>query len=179
MTDNLVQVARLLGAHGVRGDVRLQSLTEDPEACFAYGDFLDEAGAPLLSPLKWRAAKSHFIVTPREPRSKEAWDAMRGEGVFVPRARLPALDAEDEYYVEDLVGAAIVSPAGETIGSLRAVQNFGAGDLLEIAPAGGGPTVFVPFTEAAAPEVDPAARRIVVADFAAWAEAGAGGRAEG
>ena len=76
-------------------------------------------------------------------------------------ARATALDAADEYYHADLIGLAVVDTAGAAIGRVVAIQNFGAGDLVEVAPAAGGETVLLPFTEAVVPRIDIAAGRIV------------------
>ena len=165
----LIVVGVLKGAHGVRGDVRVKSFTQDPEACFGYGPLLSEAGAPILEAVSVRPAKDHFIVKPARPRQKEAWDALKGAKLHVPREALEALD-DDEFYIEDLVGLKAVSETGAVIGRVKAVQDFGAGDLLEIAPNGGGKTVLVPFSIETAPEIDMEAGRIVLVDFAAWAD---------
>ncbi|MEO0983527.1 MAG: ribosome maturation factor RimM [Pseudomonadota bacterium] len=166
--DGLVVVGVILGAHGVRGDVRVKSFTEEPEACFAYGALLSAEAAALVEAKSWRPAKDHFIVTPAHPKQKEEWDALKGALLHIPRAALPPTE-DDELYVEDLIGLAAVAPDGAGLGTVKAVQDFGAGDLLEIAPAGGGASVLVPFTEAEAPDVDLAAGRIVIADFETWA----------
>lgn len=166
--DKLIAVGVLKGAHGVRGEVRVKSFTADPEAVFGYGPLLDEAGAVLLTPKSARPGKDHFIVRPKEQKQKEDWDALRGRLLHVPRAALPAAD-EDEFYIEDLAGMAVFTNDGSPAGRVRAVQDFGAGDLLEIELTGQASTVFVPFTRADVPEVDIAARRIVIPDLAAWA----------
>ncbi|MEO1642434.1 MAG: 16S rRNA processing protein RimM, partial [Pseudomonadota bacterium] len=74
MTDKLVVLGVILGAHGVRGDVRVKSFTEEPEDIFAYGPLLNKNSKTLLTPTSARPAKAHFIVTPEERRQKEDWD---------------------------------------------------------------------------------------------------------
>jgi 16S rRNA processing protein RimM len=170
-TDNrLIVVGVLKGAHGVRGDVRVRSFTADPDAVFDFGPLLDESGKVILTPKSARPGKDHFIVRPKEQKQKEEWDAMRGTLLHVPRASLPDAD-EDEFYIEDLVGLDVYTGGSERAGRVRAVQDFGAGDLLEIDLAGGG-SIFVPFTLADVPVVDLAARRVVVATLEEWAAAG-------
>lgn len=169
----LIVVGVLRGAHGVRGDVRVQSFTAEPEDCFAYGPLLDEKGGALLEAVSARPAKDHFIVRPKTLRQKEEWDALKGVKLYVPRDAFEAPE-DDEFYIEDLVGLAAVSPEGASVGRVKAVQNYGAGDLLEIAPMAGGKSVFVPFTEAAVPDVDLEAGRIVILEFDAWADESAG-----
>ena len=167
--NRLIVVGVLKGAHGVRGDVRVRSFTADPDAVFDFGPLLDEAGKVIVTPKSARPAKGHFIVRPKEQKQKEDWDALRGTLLYVPRASLPEAD-EDEFYIEDLVGLDVYTGGSERAGRIRAVQDFGAGELLEIDLAGGG-SVFVPFTLADVPVVDLAAGRVVLATLEEWLEA--------
>ena len=164
--DRLIVVGAIKGAHGVRGEVRVKSFTADPEAVFSYGPLLDQAGVPVLTPVSARPGKDHFIVRPKEHKQKEDWDGMRGTLLHVPRACLPET-GEDEFYVEDLVGLDVFAGGGEPAGRVRALQDFGAGDLLEIDLADGG-SVMVPFTLADVPVIDLAARRVVVPGLEDW-----------
>ncbi len=166
--DRLIAVGVLKGAHGVRGEVRVKSLTADPEALFEYGPLRNADGIVILTPESIRPGKDNFIVQPREILQKEAWDAMRGALLHVPRAALPAADA-DEYYVEDLVGLDVRDGSGQTAGQIRAVQNYGAGDLLEVEITGRPGTVFVPLTLADVPVIDIAARCVDIPGLADWA----------
>lgn len=166
--DKLIAVGVLKGAHGVRGEVRVKSLTTDPEAVFGYGPLLDDKGAVLLTPKAARPGKDHFIVRPKEQKQKEDWDALRGRILHVPRAALPAAE-DDEFYIEDLAGLDVYAAGDSPAGRVRAVQDFGAGDLLEIELTGQASTIFVPFTRADVPVVDIAARRIVIPELASWA----------
>lgn len=165
----LVVVGAILGAHGVRGDVRVRSFAAEPEACFTYGPLLNEAGEVLLEADAVRPAKTHFIVRPREPKQKEAWDALKGARLHVPRDRLGPLE-EDEFFIDDLVGLTVFAGGDTAVGTVSAVHNFGAGDLIEIDPADGGKSVLVPFTREDVPQVDLKARRLVVATLDLWAE---------
>ena len=92
----LIVVGALAGAHGVRGDVRVRSFTDEAEAIFDFDALLDEAGKPLLKVARYRPASDHFIVTPATPRQKEEWDAMKGVKLHVSRSDLPPAD-EDEF----------------------------------------------------------------------------------
>ena len=169
MTDKLVTLGVILGAHGVRGDVRVKSFTAEPEDLFAYGPLLGKAGESLLTPVSARPAKSHFIVAPEERRQKEEWDALKGTELCVERSLLPETD-DDEVYVDDLVGLAVNDLEAKPLGRIKAVLNHGAGDLLEIAPSGGGKPVLVPFTLADVPDLDLAAGTVTVATFEIWAD---------
>ncbi|MEM6901188.1 MAG: ribosome maturation factor RimM [Pseudomonadota bacterium] len=167
--DTLVVVAVILGAHGVRGDLRVRSFTEFSEDAFSYGPLLDQDANALVEPLKALPAKDHFIVTPKTSRQKEEWDAMKGKLLHVPRSLLPDPE-DDEIYIDDLVGLSVKAIDGAVIGLVKAVQNFGAGDLLEVAPNENLKTVFVPFTEDDVPEIDIAAGYLVAATFDLWAD---------
>ncbi len=173
---NLIVVGVLKGAHGVRGDVRVKSFTADPQDCFAYGALLDDTGETVLTPRNVRATKDHFIVSPLQPRQKEAWDALRGTFLHVPRDAFPQT-GEDEYYIADLVGLEVFGGGGEKRGQIKAVQNYGADDLLEIQPETGGNSIFVPFTRADVPTVNLAAKRVIIPDFELWAAQAAAGNA--
>ncbi len=167
----LVVVAAIAGAHGVRGDVRVKSFTAEPEACFAYGPLLDDTGVEVLRAAAIRPGPQALVVTPVRPRSREDWEAMKGRRLHVPRAALPEPD-EDEFYIEDLVGLSVFAGGHAPVGTVRAIQDFGAGDLIEVMLADGRRSVFVPFTRADVPVVDLAAGRLVVADWETWSDPG-------
>jgi 16S rRNA processing protein RimM len=152
VADSLIQVGRVAGAFGVRGEVRLSAYTEDPLALVAYKTLLRQDGSPGLTVLQGRSAKGSLVCRCAEIETKEQADALRGLRLFVPRALLPEPD-EDEFYLTDLVGLAVVTPEGGMLGSIKSVQDFGAGDILEITRAQGGPTWYLPFTREAVPQV--------------------------
>lgn len=159
--DPLILVARVAGAFGVRGEVRLTTYTADPLAVAGYGRLLREDGAPGLTVLFAREAKGGVIARTRELDSKEAADALRGLKLHVPRSALPAPEDEDEFYLTDLIGLNVLTPDGAPLGRVKAVDNFGAGDLLEIDPGEGSATWYLPFTRENVPEVDLAAGRLL------------------
>ncbi|MEL6567402.1 MAG: ribosome maturation factor RimM [Pseudomonadota bacterium] len=166
---DLVVVGALMGAHGVRGDVKVKSFTAEPADVFTYGPLLDEAGAIVLDATNIRPAKAHFIATPKSPRTREDWETLKGTRLHVPLEALPDTD-DDEIYVDELLGLSASDSEGAALGKVKAVQNYGAGDLLEIAPAGGGASVFIPFTEEDVPDIDLAGRRITITSWALWTE---------
>jgi 16S rRNA processing protein RimM len=151
----------------VRGDVRVTSFTADPGNAFAYGPLLGADGAALVTAVSVRAASTHFIVTPKEKRQKEAWDALKGTPLFVPRKALPEPDDAEEFYHEDLIGLSAYRD-GVVVARVRAVQNFGGGDLLELTPISGGESWLIPFTREAVPTVDLRAGRIELGDIDPW-----------
>lgn len=166
---DLVVVGAIIGAHGVRGDVRVKSFTAVPDDLFDYGPLLAEDGTALLDPKKVRPAKAHFIVIPAAPKQKEAWDALKGSRLYIPRDRLPET-AEGEYYIEDLVGLDVFAGGDVPIGRVKAVLNHGAGDLIEVQRQSGGKPVLVPFTLADVPTVDINRGRLVISTFEIWAD---------
>lgn len=159
-TDNLILVARVAGAFGVKGEVRLATFTADPMAVLAYRDLLRETGAPGLTLTGARPAKGGVVVRAKEIETREQAEAARGLRLYIPRERLPAPEDEDEYYLVDLIGLAVVTPQGEPLGVVRTVHDFGAGDLLEVEPPHGA-SWWLPFTREAVPEVRMADRTLV------------------
>jgi 16S rRNA processing protein RimM len=154
--DKLIVVGQIAGAFGVKGEVRVRSFTDDPEAIFEYGPLLDIAGNVVLTPVRHRSLNDLFSVTAKEQHQREAWEAMRGTLLHAPRAALPEVE-EGEVYVADLIGARVVHVDGRDLGVVKTVQNFGAGELLEIKPSTGA-TFLLPFTEENFPGVDMGAR---------------------
>lgn len=156
----LVLVGAIAGAFGVRGEVKVRPFTADPDGIVRYGPLLDKAGRAVLTPKSWRPIKDALAVTAPEVTSREQAEALRNTALYVPRALLPAPD-EDEFYHVDLIGCRVETLAGDVLGVVKAVQDFGAGDLLEVHEAAGR-SAFYLFTKAAAPLVDVQRRRIVV-----------------
>lgn len=153
-------VARIGAAHGVRGAVKLWTFTEDPFAVRDYGPLLTKDGARQFEIAQVRAAKDHLVATLKGIATREDAERLNGIELYVAREKLPATD-EGEYYHADLIGLAAVSASDEPLGRVLAIHNFGAGDIIEIAPPHG-PTLLLPFTNAVVPTVDLAAGRVVI-----------------
>jgi 16S rRNA processing protein RimM len=153
-------IARIGAAHGVRGAVKLWTFTEDPLAVKAYGPLLTKDGARSFEVATAREAKGHLVATLKGIATREDAERLNGLELYVAREKLPATE-EDEYYHADLIGLAAVNAASEPIGRVTAIHNFGAGDIIEIAPAHGA-TMLLPFTNAVVPSVDLAAGRVVI-----------------
>ncbi len=156
--DRPVTLAVIIGAHGVTGEVRLKVFAEDLEAHKSFN-----AGALTLKSL--RPGNNGAIARFAEIADRNAAEALRGTELAVPRSALPPL-AEGEYYHVDLLGLPAVSAAGEPLGRVVAIDNYGAGDVLEIerAPTDerAGKRFMVPMSPAAVPEWS--AERLVVAN---------------
>jgi len=153
-------VARIGAAHGVRGAVKLWTFTEDPLAVQAYGPLITKDGSRQFEVATAREAKGHLVATLKGVATREEAERLNGIELYVARDQLPATD-DDEYYHADLIGLAAVTAGDAPLGRVIAIHNFGAGDIIEIAPPHG-PTLLLPFTNAVVPTVDLAAGRVVV-----------------
>ena len=153
-------VARIGAAHGVRGAVKLWTFTEDPLAIKRYGPLTTKDGARQFEIANVREAKDHLVATFKGVASRNDAEKLNGIELYVPRENLPATD-DDEYYHADLIGLAAVTSADQPLGCVVAIHNFGAGDIIEIAPPKG-PTMLLPFTNAVVPTVDLAGGRVVI-----------------
>ena len=153
-------VARIGAAHGVSGAVKLWTFTEDPLAVKRYGPLTTKDGARQFEVATAREANGHLVATLKGVATREEAERLNGLELYIAREKLPATD-EDEYYHADLIGLAAVSATHEPIGRVTAIHNFGAGDIIEIAPPHGS-TLLLPFTNAVVPTVDLANGRVVI-----------------
>jgi 16S rRNA processing protein RimM len=154
-------VARIGAAHGVRGAVKLWTFTEDPLAVKTYGPLTTKDGARQFEVTHAREAKGHLVATLKGIATREEAERLNGVELYIARDKLPATD-ENEYYHADLIGLAAVNAANEPLGRVIAIHNFGAGDIIEIAPPQGA-TLLLPFTNAVVPSVDLAGGRVIIA----------------
>jgi 16S rRNA processing protein RimM len=155
-------VAQIGGAHGIRGEVKLKSFTADPMAVRGYGPLQSEDGTVSVEIEALRPAKGHLVARLRGVADRNAAERLANLRLFVPRERLPP-PAADEFYHADLIGLRAVTADGTEIGTVVAMHDFGAGDILELRPPAGGTTIMLPFTDAFVPSIDIAGGRIVVA----------------
>jgi 16S rRNA processing protein RimM len=164
---DLVLVGEFGRAHGLKGEVRLKSYTGDPLAIASYRPLTAADGQRILLGKNARqapgGAPDMLIVQVEGVTSREAAEALNRTALYLERDRLPPPDGEDEFLLADLIGLPVQGEAGETVGTIVDVPNYGGGDLIEIAPVKGGATALLPFTRAFVPVVDIAQKRIVVA----------------
>ncbi|HEV7601407.1 MAG TPA: ribosome maturation factor RimM [Bradyrhizobium sp.] len=153
-------VARIGAPHGVGGAVKLWTFTEDPFAVKRYGPLVTRDGARSFEVATAREAKGHLVATLKGVATREEAERLNGIELYIAREKLPATDT-DEYYHADLIGLAAVTAANQPIGRVTAIHNFGAGDIIEIAPPHGA-TMLLPFTNAVVPAVDLAGGRVVI-----------------
>jgi 16S rRNA processing protein RimM len=154
-----VCVGIVTGPHGVRGLVKVRPFTADPADLTAYGTPTDGAGTPRPFTVM-NAIKGQILVRFDGVNDRDQAEALRGLRLYVPRAALPEPE-EDEYYHADLIGLTAILPDGAVLGLVRAVYDFGAGDVLEVIGSGRSPTM-VPFTKAVCPLVDVPGGRVLV-----------------
>ncbi|HVX79361.1 MAG TPA: ribosome maturation factor RimM [Bradyrhizobium sp.] len=153
-------VARIGAAHGVRGQVKLWTFTEDPLAVMRYGPLSTKDGSRQFEVTQVREARDHLVASLKGIATRNDAERLNGLELYVARERLPATD-DDEYYHADLIGLAAITTADRPLGRVVAIHNFGAGDIIEIAPPEGA-TLLLPFTNAVVPTVDLAGGRVVI-----------------
>lgn len=156
----MVCVAAIAGAYGVRGEVRLKSFTAEAETIADYSPLTTEDGSRSFDVRITRSIKNGLAARLTGISTKEEADEMRGLKLYVPRDRLPDLP-DDEYYYADLIGLEVRDTGGTVLGRVKSVQNHGSTDLLEIHGPGLKATVLLPFTLEAVPTVDLATGRII------------------
>ncbi len=160
--DRLVLVGRFGAAQGVRGEVRLHSYTSDPQAISGYRPLTDSSRGQAFVFERLRSLKDDMLVVKvKGVETREEASALTGVELFARRDQLPE-PSEDEFYCDDLVGLLAATGDGRRLGHVAAIVNYGAGDILEIAPEGGGEALLLPFTKTVVPTIDFSAGRIVV-----------------
>jgi 16S rRNA processing protein RimM len=166
MVENNRILVGVIGApHGVRGEMRLKSFTGDPTAIASYGALSTEDGRRTFSILSLRRIKEDMVVVRlKDVDDRAAAETLTNTRLYIDRASLPPTE-EDEFYHADLIGLRAETSGGALVGHVTTMQNFGAGDLLEIAPARG-ETILVPFTKKFVPHVDLGGGRVILADEA-------------
>ena len=161
LTQDRVCVGQFAGAHGVRGLVRIRSFTEAPMDVASYGPVEDESGSRRFMLQPKSMAKGAVVAAVEGIADRDAAQLLSGTRLYVPRDRLPPIEAEDEFYQADLIGCAVVDLEGTALGTVHAVHDFGAGTVLEVRRPGA-EALLLPFTEEVVPAVDIAARRLTV-----------------
>jgi len=152
-SERRVLLAAVAGAHGVSGRVRLKCFTETPEAVGTYGPLSDESGERVFEVRVTGQTKGGVIAELSGVRKRETAEALKGVALYAPRAALPDLDDEEDYYHADLIGLVVETLDGNRLGLVRAIHDFGAGDVLDVKPSKGGGTM-LPFTREIVQTVD-------------------------
>jgi 16S rRNA processing protein RimM len=158
----LVLLGRFGAPHGLSGEIRLQSFTDDPKAIAGYGPLVDKSGQHQFALSHVRLhGKDMLVARVAGVADRNGAERLKGVELYAPRENLPEPD-EDEFYLADLIGLRAEASSGAPLGVVTAVRNFGAGNILEIAPGEGGETRLFPFTKAVVPVVDLAGGRVVI-----------------
>lgn len=155
-------MGRIGAAHGIKGEVRIQSFTEDPLAIMDYGPLATNKPGLVIEITDARTTTNVLVARIKGFADRNAVEKLNGVELFIDRDLLPEIEDEDDYYHADLIGLDARLEDGSSIGEVIAVPNFGAGDMLEIRDKASGDTRFIPFTKAAVPEVHIAAGHVVV-----------------
>ena len=162
---SLVCLGVISASRGLKGEVRIKSFTEDPDAISAYGPLCDKSGEQMFDFKVIGLAKGQFIARIKGVNDRSAADALRGTELYIKSDALPAPD-EDEFYHRDLIGMVAKQISGETVGTIRGVDDYGAGTLLVIETAQErddlDANVLVPFTRESVPTVDITAGVVVI-----------------
>lgn len=156
-----VLLGTISSAHGIRGEVTLRTYTADPQAIAAYGPLSDKDGTRTFKIRSLKVTPKTVIARLEGVADRNGAEALRGVDLYVARDKLPKPD-EREFYHADLVGLAVRDAAGETVGAIVTVANFGAGDLIEVRYLDREATEYVPFTDACVPHIDVAAGYAVI-----------------
>lgn len=159
--DNLVLMGQIGAAHGIKGEVRIKSFTQNPLDLAAYSPLQTGKPGQTITIKKAREQKGMLVAVLEESRSRNDAEALNGTKLYVERGQLPQTEDDDEFYHTDLVGLKARTPDGEELGSVAAVQNYGAGDVLEVRPLRG-PTALYPFTRQGVPTINLAEGYLVI-----------------
>ena len=157
-----VCVAKIGAAHGLRGEVRLQVFTQDPDAILAFGELESEDGTKKFRVASLRPAKGHFVAKFKDVNDRNASELLTNIELFVARDKLPKIEEDGEFYHADLIGMRVEDKSGKSYGVVVAVRNYGASDLIEVAEPPKTSGTLIPFIDQFVPEVDVKSGRVVI-----------------
>jgi 16S rRNA processing protein RimM len=157
-----VCVAKIGAAHGLRGEVRLQVFTEDPDAILNFGELTNEDGTKKFRVASLRPAKGHFVARFEGVNDRNASELLTNIELFVSRDKLPKIEDDGEFYHADLIGLRVEDKAGKSYGVVIAVRNYGASDLIEVAEPSKKSGTLIPFIDEFVPEVDLEGGRVII-----------------
>ena len=142
---DLISVGVIIGAHGIRGEVKLKSFTADPKAVAAYGPLISATGE-IFEITKLKPATTDFIATLKNVTDRNHSEALKGTELFINRTQLPKT-LGDEIYMHDLIGTSVYGVNDILLGVVVGFENFGAGDLMDVKVEGRADTVLIPYTK--------------------------------
>ena len=157
-----VCVPKIGAAHGLRGEVRLQVFTENPDAILSFGELESEDGTKKFRVASLRPAKGHFVAKLKDVNDRNASELLTNIELFVARDKLPKIEDDGAFYHADLIGLCVEDKTGKSYGVVIAVRNFGASDLLEVGEPMSKSGTLIPFIDQFVPEVDVARGRVII-----------------
>ncbi|MBN9316680.1 MAG: ribosome maturation factor RimM [Devosia sp.] len=152
-SDGRLLVGRIGAAHGIKGEVRVQSFTEDPLALVSYGPLMTNKAGLTIRILAARTTTNVLVARIEGVNDRSAAEKLNGVELYIDRALLPEIDDEDDFYHADLLGLRAQLADGTSLGTVSAIPNYGAGDILEVRDERSGDTFLYPFTKAVVPEI--------------------------
>jgi 16S rRNA processing protein RimM len=158
--DKYICIAAVVGAFGVKGEIKLKTFTDKPESIMSYGSLLSIDGEILLTPQSYKSLKGGLALMCKEIVTRDQAEALKSTKLYVKRNCLPKTE-EDEFYLIDLIGMEVKTVDGKRMGSVVGTEDFGAGVLLEIKPKDS-VSFYQPFTKDAVPKIDIHLKRIVI-----------------
>ena len=161
-TSKLILLGTIGAAHGIKGQVRIATHTQDPEAIGTYGPLTTDRDGLTVTLNKVRLHKNVIVAHIPGISDRSTAEQLNGVNLFVERSKLPAPDDADDFYHADLLGLDARLDSGVTIGKVSALPNFGAGDLIEVRDPQSGDTYLYPFTKAVVPTINIAEGYLVI-----------------
>ena len=153
-TTNKILLGQIGAAHGIKGQVRIATHTQDPEAIGSYGPLDTDRPGLTITLTKVRLQKNVIVAHIKGISDRTAAEQLNGVSLFIDRSKLPDTEDEDDFYHADLIGLDARLDNGVVIGKVSAVLNFGAGDLIEVRDPQSGDTYLYPFTKAVVPVIE-------------------------
>lgn len=152
-TSNRLLVGQIGAAHGIKGEVRIATHTQDPTAIGRYGPLTTDRPGQTVTISRLRLNKNVVVAQLEGVSDRTAAEKLNGTNLYIDRAQLPATEDEDDFYHADLIGLEARLESGVVLGTVSAVPNYGAGDLIEVRDPQSGDTFLYPFTRAVVPSV--------------------------
>jgi len=159
---NRILLGQIGAAHGIRGQVRIATHTQDPEAIGSYGPLETDRPGLTVTLTKLRVQKNVVIAHIKGITDRNAAEALNGVNLFTDRSKLPPPEDEDDFYHADLLGLEARLDTGVVMGTVSALPNFGAGDLIEVRDPVSGDTYLFPFTKAVVPHIHVAEGYLII-----------------
>ncbi|MDB5472729.1 MAG: rimM [Devosia sp.] len=159
---NLILLGTIGAAHGIKGQVRIATHTQDPLAIASYGALATDRPGLLVTLSKVRLHKNVVVAHIKGVTDRTAAEQLNGVNLYVERSKLPEPEDEDDFYHADLIGLEARLDNGVVIGTVSAILNFGAGDLVEVQDPQSGDTYLYPFTKAVVPTIDMGERYLII-----------------